>query len=434
MNILKVTGGKPLNGEVTISGAKNAASKMMIASLLTAEEMILKNVPRQNETKITGEIISEVGAKLEWVDEHTLKIRTENISATQVKKQSRKNRISILSLAPLLHRAGEAFVPLVGGDKIGPRPVNFHLEILKQMGVQIDETREGYKATVSGKLKGALIELSYPSVGATETAILAGVLAEGKTVIQNAAGEPEIKGLIMMLQNMGAIIQINSGRKIEIIGVEKLHGTEAEVIPDRMEAASYASMAIGTKGEIFVKGAQHEHMITFLNSVRKVGGDYDVRPDGILFSGKNGLKGIELETDTHPGFMTDWQQPFVVVLTQAAGTSVVHETVFEDRFGYTEALNRMGADIALSTKCLGEIECRFKEHNHKHSAVINGPHELKAVDVEVPDIRAGLALVVAALVADGTSTFTGIEHLDRGYEHLEEKLRGVGAKIERIEN
>ncbi len=433
MNTLKVTGGKPLNGEITVSGAKNAASKMMIASILTDEEMVLKNVPRQHETQITGEIISSVGANLEWVDDHTLKINTPTINSTEVKKQSRKNRISILSLAPLLHRTGEAFVPLVGGDKIGPRPVNFHLETLKKMGVQIDETTEGYKATISGKLKGTLIKLPYPSVGATETAILSGVLAEGKTVILNAAVEPEIKGLIMMLQNMGAIIQKNSGRKIEIIGVDKLHSAEATVMPDRMEAASFGSMAIGTKGEIFVRGAKHEHMMTFLNAVRKVGGEYVVSSDGILFKGINGLKGIELETDTHPGFMTDWQQPFVVVLTQASGTSVVHETVYEDRFGYTEALGQMGADISLSTNCLGEIECRFKEQNHKHSAVINGPHKLKAIDVEVPDIRAGLALVVAALVADGTSNLTGVEHLDRGYENLEEKLRGVGAQIERIE-
>lgn len=434
MNKLLVTGGKPLKGEITVSGAKNAASKMMIASLLTDEEIVLKNVPRQKETTITGEIISEVGASLDWISNNTLKTQTSNIITTEVKKQSRKNRISILSLAPLLHRTGEAFVPLVGGDKIGPRPVNFHLEILKQMGVKIDETTEGYKATVSGKLKGSLIKLPYPSVGATETAILAGVLAEGKTVVENAAGEPEVKGLIMMLQNMGAIIQINSGRKIEIIGVQKLHGTEAVVMPDRIEAASFGSMAIGTKGEIFVRGAEHEHMITFLNAIRKVGGEYKVSPDGILFKGINGLNGIELETDTHPGFMTDWQQPFVVVLTQASGTSVVHETVYEDRFGYTEALNKMGADISLFTNCLGEIECRFKQQNHKHSAVINGSHKLKAMDVEVPDIRAGLALVVAALVAEGTSTLTGIEHLDRGYEHLEEKLRGVGADIKRIEN
>ncbi len=431
MDVFKITGGKPLRGEIAVSGAKNAASKMMIASLLTADPVILKNVPRQQETAITEEIITDVGAKPIWLDEHTLSTQTSEIISTNVSSLTRKNRISILALAPMLHRRGEAFVPRVGGDLIGPRPTNFHIDALRKMGALIEETNEGYRATVKNRLKGALIELPYPSVGATETAILAGVLADGRTTIRNAAGEPEVKALIMMLQNMGAIIQVNSGRSIEIFGVEKLHGTTATVMPDRIEAASYGSMAIGTRGEIFVRGAQHQQMMTFLNAVRRIGGEYEVREDGILFRGTRPLKGIELETEPHPGFMTDWQQPFVVVLTQAEGTSVVHETVYEERFGYTEALKKMGADITLFSNCLGETECRFKGQNYKHSAVINGPKQLHAADVEVPDIRAGLAFVVAALVADGVSTLSGIEHLDRGYENLEAKLKGVGADIKR---
>lgn len=431
-DIFHVTGGVSLKGEVTLSGAKNAASKMMIASTLTDEIVRISNVPRQQETEITQEIITEMGAQVFWEDDHVLRAQTHTVSGTSVERLSRKNRISILALAPLLHRAGEAFVPAVGGDKIGPRPVNFHLQSLEKMGAQIIEKPEGYHATVQKRLKGALIELPYPSVGATETVLLAGVLAEGRTMIRNAAQEPEIMGLIMMLQNMGAIIQVNAGRSIEIMGVDKLYGADVRVMPDRMEAASYASMALGTHGEIFVKGAEQENMITFLNAVRKIGGMYRVQSDGILFKGSDFLKGLELETDTHPGFMTDWQQPFVVVLTQAQGTSVVHETVYEERFGYTDALVRMGANITLFSNCLGEIDCRFKGHNYKHSAVINGPNKLSATQVEVPDIRAGLAFMVAALVADGTSTLTGIHHLDRGYERLEEKLKGVGARIERV--
>ena len=430
-DIFRVTGGTSLSGEVTLSGAKNAASKMMIASTLTDEVVRISNVPRQRESEITQEIIEAIGANVIWEDSNTLRAQTSEVAGTAVRKLSRKNRISILALAPLLHRTGEAFVPSVGGDKIGPRPVNFHLLALEKMGAKIKETEEGYHATVKKRLKGALIEMPYPSVGATETAILAGVLADGRTTIRNAANEPEVLGLIMMLQKMGAIIQVNAGRSIEIIGVEKLHGTDVSVMPDRMEAASYASMALGTNGEIFVQGAQQVDMVTFLNAVRKIGGQYEVQPDGILFKGSDHLKGIELETDTHPGFMTDWQQPFVVVLTQAHGTSVVHETVYEERFGYTDALVDMGANITLFSNCLGEVTCRFKGQNYKHSAVINGPSKLKAATVEVPDIRAGLAFVVAALVAEGTSTLTGIHHLDRGYERLEEKLKGVGAKIER---
>jgi len=428
----RITGGKPLSGTIEVGGAKNGASKMIIASLLTGEEVVLKNIPRQRETAITEEIVTTVGATVTWEGEHQVRLKAANVTSASVRALSEKNRISVLAIAPLLHRAGEAFVPLVGGDRIGQRPVNFHVEALQKMGATVEATADGYHATVKDRLHGALIDLPYPSVGATETALLAGVLAEGRTVIRNAAGEPEIKELIMMLQKMGAIIQINSGRSIEIIGVEKLHGCDMTVMPDRIEAASYASMALGTRGEIFVRGAQHERLVTFLNCVRKIGGEYQVQEDGILFRGTGELRGIELETDTHPGFMTDWQQPFLVALTQAKGTSVVHETVMEGRLGYTDALKKMGADVTLFTNCLGELPCRFKEQNYRHSAVVNGPTRLIATELDVPDIRAGLALVIAALVADGTSTLTNIHHLDRGYERLEEKLKGVGAQIERV--
>ncbi len=427
-----ITGGNPLRGEVKLSGAKNAASKMMIASLLTDEPVELSNVPRQRETKITQEIVTTLGATANWQEENKVILHASNISTAKIRDLSRKNRISILTLAPMLHRHGEAFVPFMEGDRIGPRPVNFHVSALKKMGAKIKEKKDGYYATVKNRLRGALIELPYPSVGATESVLFAGVMAEGRTVIRNAASEPEVRGLIMLLQKMGAIIQVHANREIEILGVEKLHGAKATVMPDRIEAASYASMALGTKGEIFVKHAEHSNMITFLNMVRKVGGDYDIQEDGILFKGSDDLNGIEVETDTHPGFMTDWQQPFVVVLTQAKGISVVHETVYEERFGYTKALLNMGANITLFSNCLGEIDCRFKGKNYKHSAVITGATPLTAAQVEVPDIRAGLAFVVAAMVAEGTSTLTGIDHLDRGYERLEEKLRNVGADITRV--
>lgn len=432
MDAFRISGGTPLQGEVKISGAKNAASKMIIASLLTDEPVTLTNLPRQRETEITMEIVSSVGAGVEWLGEHTAKIQVKNISTSSVPEPSERNRISVLALAPLLHRTGEAYVPNVGGDKIGPRPVNWHLEALRKMGATLEETHEGIYATCSGRLQGALIDLPYPSVGATETAILAGVLAEGRTVIRNAAREPEIIGLIMQLQKMGAMIQVNATRSIEIDGVDRLHGCEAYVIPDRIEAASYACIALGTRGEIFVKDARHAHLITFLNAVRRIGGDFDIQNDGITFKGTPLYHGIKLETDTHPGFMTDWQQPFVVVLTQAKGTSVVHETVWERRFGYTDALVKMGADITLFSNCLGELECRFKDQNYKHSAVITGPTKLHAAEVDVPDIRAGLAYVLAALVADGTSTLTGIHHLDRGYEKLEEKMHSIGAQMQRV--
>ena len=433
MPMLHITGGRPLSGTVELSGAKNSASKLIVAALLSEDRIALRNVPRQQETDIAREIVELLGVSFVWTGDHAVEIHAADLSGTSVVGLSRKNRLSILTLAPLLHRTGEAYVPKVGGDDIGPRPVNFHIDILRAMGAELQETADGYHAIVKGRLQGALISLPYPSVGATETALFAGVRAKGRTVIRNAAGEPEVKQLIMFLQNMGAKIQIDSGRTIEIIGVEKLGGATATVIPDRLEAASFACMALGTGGDVFVKGARQDHLMTFLNAVRKIGGTFEVQEDGIRFFIEQGtpLTSLELETDTHPGFASDWQQPFVVVLTQAHGMSVVHETVYEDRFGYTETLKKMGADIALSTNCLGEIPCRYRGGNFRHSAVINGPTVLHASDVVIPDIRAGLAFVVAALTANGTSTLSGLEHLDRGYERLEEKLKGIGAQIER---
>lgn len=428
MKQIKITGGRPLKGTVKIAGAKNAASKMMIASLLTDEEVMLRNLPLQQETDIAKELIETIGAEAE-IHDHTLSTQTKKIKTTSTMAQTRRNRLSILLVAPLLHRAGEASVPRVGGDKIGARPVNYHTKALQKMGAKVEETEDGWHFTVDGRLKGVSFELPYPSVGATETMIFAGVMAEGRTVIENAAIEPEIMDLIMMLQKMGAIIELGAGRQIEIVGVEKLHGCEHSVLPDRLEAGSYACLALATKGEIFCEGARQQDMITFLNAVRSIGGEYEVREDGILFRGAESYRPIELATDTFPGFSTDWQQPFVVVLTQANGESVVHETVYEDRFRYTETLNEMGADINIDYMP-DRVSGRFKHQNYQQSAIINGPTPLKATSMTVPDIRAGLAYVAAALVAQGTSVIDGVDHLERGYEDLHGKLSAIGALID----
>jgi UDP-N-acetylglucosamine 1-carboxyvinyltransferase len=235
----------------------------------------------------------------------------------------------------------------------------------------------------------------------------------------------------MFLQQMGVSIEFGADRTITIDGVHKLGGAQYAVLPDRLEAASFANLAIATGGEIIIDGARQSEMVTFLNTVRRMGAMYSVQKDGIRFSrGKTGLVGIELETDTYTGFATDWQQPTVVTLTQAKGISVVHETVYEDRFGYTEDLRRMGADIGVFAKCLGELDCRWRNRSQRHSAIIEGPTQLHGTTIEIPDIRAGMAHVIAALVADGESTLTGIHHLERGYEGLWNKLRAVGADFE----
>lgn len=425
-----ITGGVPLQGEVELSGAKNAASKFIIASLLTAEPVELTNVPDQQENAIAKSMLAGLGAQIEQ-HASVWQLNAASLSSSHVAPAAQKNRLSVLALAPLLHRTGEAFVPAVGGDQIGPRPVGWHIETLKRMGAQIEERSDGFFARALQGLSGTLIELSYPSVGATETALFAAVLAKGRTVIRNAAVEPEIIELIKLLQKMGAIVEVGADRQITVLGVEKLSGASHRVMADPLEAASFACAALGTRGDVFVRGAVHEHLISFLNSMRRVGGAFEIQDDGIRFYSSGSLRGIELETDTWPGFRTDWQQPMTVVLTQATGTSVIHETVMESRFGYTEALRGMGADISLFSNCMGELPCRFRGQNYKHSAVIKGPTALREAEIVVPDIRAGLALVIAALVADGTSTLASIEHLDRGYERLEEKLQGLGARIQR---
>ena len=423
-----ITGGRPLSGSVKIAGAKNAASKMMIASLLTDEKVALSNIPLQQETDIAKELIEMVGAKT-LLSDHTMTIRAESIASTSTMAQTRRNRLSILLAGPLLHREGHAVVPRVGGDKIGARPVNYHLKALSKMGAEVAETEEGWEFKVEGRLKGISFELPYPSVGATETMIFAGVLADGKTVIKNAAIEPEIMDLIMMLQKMGAVIELGAERSIHIVGVEKMTGCEHRIIPDRLEAASYACIALATGGEIFCEEARQDDMITFLNAVRNIGGEYEVREDGILFRGKDEYLPIEIATDTFPGFSTDWQQPFVVVLTRAKGESVVHETVYEDRFKYTKVLNEMGADITIDY-LPDRVSGQFRHQNYQQSAIIKGPTPLKATNMTVPDIRAGLAYVAAALVADGTSKLDGVDHLERGYEDLYGKLAAIGAIID----
>lgn len=398
----------------------------MVAALLTQEQVTLHNIPQIGDIEITKEILEAVGARVEYHD-HTLTIEASDISNTSVKQLSRKNRISILALSPLLHRNGFAEIPVLEGDKIGPRPVNYHTQALEQMGAVITASNTGFQAQAD-RLHGATITLPYPSVGATENIILAAVLAEGRTSIYNAATEPEILDLIKLLQRMGAIIEFRANRVIIIDGVKRLHGTSYTIMPDRLEAASYAMAALATNGRITVQNARQDDLSTFLNTIRRIGGDYEVREDGICFQRNNGqLNAIELETDTWPGFATDWQQPLVVLLTQAEGLSVVHETVYEDRFGYTKSLNEMGANIALFRKCLGELECRFRGLGHRHSAIIQGRTPLHATTVEIPDIRAGMAHIIAALVADGQSTLTGVEHLLRGYDQFLDKLQAIGA-------
>jgi UDP-N-acetylglucosamine 1-carboxyvinyltransferase len=393
----------------------------------------IRNVPAIGDVDVTIEMLEALGAVIRRQGD-SVTVDASGVSSSEVTEAvSRKNRIPILLFGPLLARFGKATIPALGGCKIGARPIDFHLQALREMGADIDCDDGVYVAALRGpSLKGAVIDLAFPSVGATENIMLASVLAKGKTIIRNAAIEPEIVDLAKLLQSMGAIIYEDVNRTWVIEGVERLHGATHRVIPDRMVAASFMVAAALTGGDVLVREAEQEHMLTFLNALRKVGVPFDVEEDGIRVGGPETLSATTIETDVHPGFMTDWQQPFLMLLTQARGVSIVHETVYENRFGYTEALNRMGANIQVHEKCLGEKPCRYAHKNERHSAVIVGPTPLRAADIEIPDLRAGFSYLIAALVAKGTSTLTGIEQIERGYEDIVGKLKALGAKIEAV--
>lgn len=430
-----IEGGEPLHGTAQISGAKNAVTKMVIATLLTDDLCTLRNVPLIGDFDLTLALCRDMGSEAVLQD-HVLAIHTPNINSSIVSSEvGGLNRMAILTVGPLLHRCGEADIPMLGGDRIGLRPIDFHINGLKAMGAEVTEKQGRSHFHNPHGLHGATITLPFPSVMATENFLITAALARGVTVIENAAMEPEITDLIKLLQKMGAIIEIKIDRRIVIEGVERLHGASHTLLSDRNEAVSLAIAAYLTKGDVYLRGAQQDTLLTFLNTLSKMRLQFEIDDEGIRFvSADRPPPAIALETDVHPGFMTDWQQPFTILLTQANGMSVVHETIYEDRFGYTNALTGMGAHIGLYTKCLGEIPCRFREKQHIHSCVVRGPTPLHGTTLNIPDIRAGCSYILAALCAHGTSQVLGIEHIERGYEDLHVKLRGLGAKIERIDD
>ena len=428
-----VEGGVPLRGEVQLSGAKNSITKLMVASMLTKEPCIFHNVPSIGDSQITRAICAALGAEFQERPPRTLHVQTSRLLSSEVPLAlGTSNRLAIMMVAPLLHRMGQAVIPMAaGGDRIGPRPVNFHLEGYRQLGAHVEVQEEAY-CIKAEQLYGAESVLPYPSVTTTENLLLAATVAKGRTFIRNAAIEPEIMDLVIWLQKMGAIIDYSTDRTFVVEGVQELSGATHDIMPDRIVAASLACAAVASGGDIFVRGARQVDMVTFLNTLRRVGGKFTVEADGIRFYRPGALKSIALETNVHPGFMTDWQPPFVLLLTQAEGMSVVHETVFEDRFGYITELQKMGADIALYDTCLGGAACRFHASNYRHSCVIKGPMHLRGAHITVPDLRAGFTYLIAAVLAQGQSTIEGLRHIERGYENLEDSLRCLGVQIDKV--
>lgn len=439
MEVLRIKGGNPLEGKIKAAGAKNAVTKILVASLVSDKRCTLYNVPNIAEVEVTVDLCREIGSEIHWDrKEGVIEIITKELKTSYIPQRfSGANRIPILMIGALLGRTDEDIrVPTTGGCQIGKRPVDFHILSLEKLGATIeyrDMKKEGaYFARAPQGLKGAIIHLPYPSVGATENTILGAIRAKGTTVIRNAAIEPEIIDLVLFLQKLGVMISVDVDRTIRIHHTQHFYEVEHTVITDRIEAASFGMAAIATKGKIFVEGAQHQHMITFLNKLREVNGGFHVKNDGIEFFYKGPLKGgVHIETEVHPGFMTDWQQPFVVLLTQANGFSTFHETVYENRFGYTETLKQMGADIELFTQCLGCKECRFASQGFNHSLIVKGPNALSSKDIQIPDLRAGFAYVMASLLAPDESVISNLHFLDRGYENLVEKLTSVGAQVTR---
>ena len=434
-----ISGGKKLKGEVSILGSKNVALKVLVAACLTDEEVVIENVPLISDFFIMTEIITHLGGKVD-LKGHTITISLKNFLSEKISLDNAAEvRTSYMFLAPLLARLGEAVIPNPGGCRIGARPIDRIISGLKKMGVKIKyDSKDGYfHAYSAGRLKGTNYKFSKNTHTGTETMILAAVTAKGRTILENAAQEPEVDELIGLLNRMGAKIAREKGRVIIIDGVDKLHGARFVIVPDRNEVLTFAVAAIITEGDIFVKDIKKRGLEEFLQVLKKAGGGYEEKNNGIRFFYKGELKSTSVTTTFYPGFMTDWQGPWAVLTTKANGKSTIHETVYENRFTYVNELMKMGAQINLYNPKLKNPEkiynFNIKDDNGKnfHAAEILGPTELHNGIVYISDLRAGATLVLAALAAKGESVLFGVEHLDRGYEQFEKRLKKLGANIKR---
>ena len=423
MDRIIIRGGRRLEGRLPISGAKNAALTLLPCALLTDEPLTLRNLPRLADVDSFGHLLNQLGVSITVegakADEfgRVMTLRASNIVSTVAPYDIvRKMRASILVLGPLVARTGEATVSLPGGCAIGTRPVDLHLKALEALGAEIEIAAGYVKAKApKGGLRGGTISFPFVSVGATENALMAAVLARGETVIENAAREPEITDLAKCLIAMGADIDGLRTDTLTVRGVDRLHGATYAVMPDRIEAGSYACAAAITGGSLELIGARKETMPSILSGLADAGVIIEDTGKGIKVSANGSLKPLSLSTAPFPAFPTDMQAQFMAMLTRAEGTSLLTETIFENRYMHVPELNRMGADI--------EVRGR--------SAVVRGVGKLVGAPVMATDLRASMSLVIAGLAAEGETEVHRIYHLDRGYERLEEKLQAVGADIER---
>ncbi|MEV0402232.1 UDP-N-acetylglucosamine 1-carboxyvinyltransferase [Actinoallomurus sp. NPDC050550] len=429
--VWKVEPSGPLRGDIHVRGSKNGVTKHMVAAMLGQGESTIRNAPEVGDVEITGAMLEALGHTVER-NGPDITVSPGAVTEPRVPRAfTGLNRIPILMVGPLLHLAGEAFVPLVGGDPIGRRPVDFHVDALRAMGAEVEVGDTGISARAS-RLYGARIDLPYPSVGATETVLMTAVLAEGKTVLRGAAMEPEVVELALFLQRMGAHIELSPDRRIVIEGVDRLKGASTRLSGDRLEAFSYLVAGLITRGEVRVHGCTQDRLVTAITTLARMGARFEITDEWITASAPDGLRPAAVHTDTHPGYMTDWQQPLMVLFTQAEGMSVLHETVFENRLVYVPALKKMGCEIEVFSACLGGPACRFHDSNSVHSAVVRGVSKLTGADVTMPDVRAGFSAVLAASVADGPSTLRGVHHIERGYHHPAEQFASLGLKLQPV--
>ena len=424
MDKLIIRGGNPLLGTVRISGAKNAALPCMAAALLTDEPVILENIPQVRDIETTRKLLAAMGAEVELGygrAHHRTTICARNLAAPEASYELVKTmRASTLVLGPLVARCGRARVSLPGGCAIGARPIDLHIKGLECLGARITQ-EHGYVEAVADplngdRLRGAEIVFDKITVTGTEDLLMAATLADGETVMQNCAREPEVADLAALLNAMGAKIQGAGTSTIRVNGVAKLHGAKHRIIPDRIEAGTFIIAAALTGGDVNVTGCDPAHLTAILQKLAETGVKTALKPDSVRVMGDQPLTAADLNTEEYPGFPTDMQAQYMALTTQAAGTSIITENIFENRFMHAQELVRMGANI--------KIEGR--------RAIVRGGTPLSAAAVLASDLRASASLVLAALVADGETIIDRVYHLDRGYENIEEKLKGVGAEIRRV--
>ncbi|WP_010175615.1 UDP-N-acetylglucosamine 1-carboxyvinyltransferase [Bacillus coahuilensis] len=417
MDKIIVRGGQKLNGTVKVEGAKNAVLPVIAATLLASEgKSVIKDVPTLSDVYTINEVLRHLNADVSFENGEITVDATRELLVEAPFEYVRKMRASVLVMGSLLGRLGKARVALPGGCAIGSRPIDQHLKGFEAMGAKVKVGNGFIEAEVAGKLQGAKVYLDFPSVGATENIMMAAVLAEGITILDNVAKEPEIIDLANLLNKMGANVKGAGTGTIRIEGVDKLHGVEHHVIPDRIEAGTFMVAAAITEGNVLVRGAVPEHLSSLIAKMKEMGVEIQEEGDGLRVIGPKELKAVDIKTMPHPGFPTDMQAQMMSLLLKADGTSMITETVFENRFMHVEEFRRMNADV--------KIEGR--------SVIINGLNDLQGAEVAATDLRAAAALIITGLVSEGYTRVTELKHLDRGYVDFHLKLKSLGADIERV--